>query len=82
MPLQATHGGEDVPIFSQGPQVKYRLYQDLHWDKAHLLNGVNEQNYIYTVMAYALCMDDFGNEPHCKELWKSTKKITQPSIAV
>ena len=35
-----THGGEDVPIFARGPQ-------------AHLLRGVREQNYIFTVMKYA-----------------------------
>lgn len=36
-----THGGEDVAIYAQGP-----------W--AHLIHGVQEQNYIYHVMKYAL----------------------------
>jgi alkaline phosphatase len=36
-----THGAEDVPIFAFGPQ-------------AHLFHGVQEQSYIYQVMAHAL----------------------------
>ena len=36
-----THGGEDVAIYARGP-----------W--AHLLHGVQEQNYLYYVMRYAL----------------------------
>ncbi|XP_018327222.1 membrane-bound alkaline phosphatase-like, partial [Agrilus planipennis] len=40
-----THGGDDVGIFSKGP-----------W--AHLLTGVNEQNVIPHVMAYAACIGD------------------------
>ncbi|XP_017260294.2 alkaline phosphatase-like, partial [Kryptolebias marmoratus] len=35
-----THGGEDVAVFAKGPM-------------AHLLHGVQEQNYIPHVMAYA-----------------------------
>ncbi|XP_018327253.1 alkaline phosphatase-like [Agrilus planipennis] len=38
-----THGGDDVGIFARGP-----------W--AHLLTGVNEQNVIPHVMAYASCI--------------------------
>lgn len=40
-----THGGDDVGIFAQGP-----------W--AHLLTGVNEQNVIPHVLAYASCVGD------------------------
>ncbi|XP_062842449.1 alkaline phosphatase, tissue-nonspecific isozyme [Trichomycterus rosablanca] len=46
-----THGGEDVAVFSKGPL-------------AHLLHGVQEQNYIPHVMAYAACIGQ--NEDHCK----------------
>lgn len=45
-----THGGEDVAIFSKGPM-------------AHLLHGVQEQNYIPHVMAYAACIGQ--NQGHC-----------------
>lgn len=45
-----THGGEDVAIFSKGPM-------------AHLLHGVQEQNYIPHVMAYAACIGQ--NKEHC-----------------
>ncbi|XP_041946167.1 alkaline phosphatase, tissue-nonspecific isozyme [Alosa sapidissima] len=46
-----THGGEDVAIFSKGPL-------------AHLLHGVQEQNYIPHVMAYAACVGQ--NREHCR----------------
>ena len=36
-----THGGEDVPLYADGPQ-------------AHLLRGVLEQHVIFHVMAEAL----------------------------
>lgn len=45
-----THGGEDVAVFSKGPM-------------AHLLHGVQEQNYIPHVMAYAACIGQ--NKDHC-----------------
>ncbi|GAB1285193.1 Alkaline phosphatase [Apodemus speciosus] len=41
-----THGGEDVAIFARGPQ-------------AHLLHGVQEQNYIAHVMAFAACLEPY-----------------------
>lgn len=45
VPMTAeTHGGEDVAIYARGP-----------W--AHLLHGVQEQNYIYHVMGHALGFD-------------------------
>lgn len=51
VPLRSeTHGGEDVAIFSKGPM-------------AHLLHGVQEQNYIPHVMAYAACIGQ--NQGHC-----------------
>ena len=33
---------------------------------AHLFHGLHEQSYIYTVMTYAACLDQFENEEHCK----------------
>ncbi|XP_014908094.1 alkaline phosphatase, tissue-nonspecific isozyme [Poecilia latipinna] len=51
VPLSAeTHGGEDVAVFAKGPM-------------AHLLHGVQEQNYIPHVMAYAACIGQ--NKNHC-----------------
>ncbi|XP_069878487.1 intestinal-type alkaline phosphatase-like [Dipodomys merriami] len=41
-----THGGEDVAVFARGPQ-------------AHLLHGVQEQNYIAHVMAFAACLEPY-----------------------
>ena len=42
MPLPAeTHGGEDVPIYAGGPG-------------ASLFHGVQEENYVYHVLARAL----------------------------
>lgn len=38
-----THGGDDVGIFARGP-----------W--SHLFEGVNEQNVIPHIMAYASCV--------------------------
>lgn len=58
MPVKSeTHGGEDVAIFARGPQ-------------AHLLHGVQEQNYIAHVMAFAACLEpytDCGLEPPADE---------------
>jgi len=45
-----THGGEDVAVYAQGPM-------------AHLFEGVQEQNYIAHVMAYASCVGP--NQAHC-----------------
>ncbi|XP_012877320.1 PREDICTED: intestinal-type alkaline phosphatase-like [Dipodomys ordii] len=41
-----THGGEDVAVFARGPQ-------------AHLIHGVQEQNYIAHVMAFAACLEPY-----------------------
>ena len=47
MPLSSeTHGGDDVAIFARGPQ-------------AHLVHGVQEQNYIAHVMAFAACLEPY-----------------------
>ena len=44
-----THSGEDVPIFASGPM-------------SHLINGVQEQNYVAHVMQYAACVGDYAND--------------------
>uniref|UniRef100_A0A8C6V038 Alkaline phosphatase n=1 Tax=Neogobius melanostomus TaxID=47308 RepID=A0A8C6V038_9GOBI len=59
-----THGGEDVAVFAKGPL-------------AHLLNGVNEQNYIPHVMAYAGCIGK--NRDHCMS--KSAAGHFHPTFA-
>ncbi|XP_076722086.2 intestinal-type alkaline phosphatase [Callospermophilus lateralis] len=41
-----THGGEDVAVLARGPQ-------------AHLVHGVQEQNYIAHVMAFAACLEPY-----------------------
>ncbi|KAG3275523.1 intestinal-type alkaline phosphatase 1-like [Ictidomys tridecemlineatus] len=47
VPLSSeTHGGEDVAVFARGP-------------KAHLVHGVQEQNYIAHVMAFAACLEPY-----------------------
>eukprot|EP00073_Rattus_norvegicus_P050049 XP_017452393.1 PREDICTED: alkaline phosphatase, placental-like [Rattus norvegicus] len=47
VPLSSeTHSGEDVAIFARGPQ-------------AHLVHGVQEQNYIAHVMAFAGCLEPY-----------------------
>ncbi|CAH6791887.1 alkaline phosphatase, germ cell type [Phodopus roborovskii] len=43
-----THSGEDVAIFARGPQ-------------AHLVHGVQEQNYIAHVMAFAGCLEPYSD---------------------
>ena len=48
-----THSGADVGIFARGPF-------------AHFFHGVHENTFIYYVMAYSTCMDEFKDEPHCK----------------
>ncbi|XP_071805530.1 alkaline phosphatase-like [Asterias amurensis] len=41
---EESHGGEDVPIYANGPM-------------SHLFHGVHEQNYIAHVIRYAACLD-------------------------
>ena len=63
VPLSSeNHGGEDVAIFARGPQ-------------AHLLHGVQEQNYIAHVMAFAGCLEpytDCGLAPPADESQTTT----------
>lgn len=51
---EAFHDGSDVAIFASGPY-------------AHLFQGVQEQSYIAHVMAYAMCVGDYTNQPHCRQ---------------
>ncbi|XP_017573422.1 alkaline phosphatase, tissue-nonspecific isozyme [Pygocentrus nattereri] len=63
-----THGGEDVAVFAKGPM-------------AHLLHGVQEQNYIPHVMAYAACVGQ--NKAHCRSGNSATSiAIAPPSLAL
>ncbi|KAI4828871.1 hypothetical protein KUCAC02_022943 [Chaenocephalus aceratus] len=49
VPLDSeTHGIEDVAIFAKGPM-------------SHLFHGVQEQNYIAHVLAYAACLEPYEN---------------------
>ncbi|XP_073332801.1 alkaline phosphatase-like [Pagrus major] len=49
VPLDSeTHGIEDVAIFAKGPM-------------SHLFHGVQEQNYIAHVMAYAACLEPYND---------------------
>ncbi|XP_061493520.1 intestinal-type alkaline phosphatase 1-like isoform X2 [Rhineura floridana] len=55
VPLSSeTHGGEDVAIMAQGPM-------------AHLFHGIQEQNYIAHVMAYAGCIKPYHVHPECPQ---------------
>lgn len=47
-----THAGEDVPVYSRGPQ-------------ANLLSGVFEQNYIAHAICYAACIGPHAT--YCSE---------------
>lgn len=49
---EAFHDGSDVAIFAAGPY-------------AHLFQGTQEQSYIAHVFAYAMCIGDYTNQPHC-----------------
>ncbi|KAL8188209.1 UNVERIFIED_CONTAM: hypothetical protein K2H54_063079 [Gekko kuhli] len=53
VPLESeTHGGEDVAIMATGPM-------------AHLFHGIQEQNYVAHVMAYAGCIEPYHKDPEC-----------------
>uniref|UniRef100_A0A8C9LM48 Alkaline phosphatase n=1 Tax=Piliocolobus tephrosceles TaxID=591936 RepID=A0A8C9LM48_9PRIM len=43
---EETHAGEDVAVFARGPQ-------------AHLVHGVQEQNFVAHVMAFAACLEPY-----------------------
>ncbi|KAI4878349.1 hypothetical protein NFI96_033698 [Prochilodus magdalenae] len=63
-----THGGEDVAVFAKGPM-------------AHLLHGVQEQNYIPHVMAYAACIGQ--NKAHCRSGNSAASvAVATPSLAL
>ncbi|XP_048879840.1 alkaline phosphatase, tissue-nonspecific isozyme [Brienomyrus brachyistius] len=62
-----THGGEDVAIFSKGPM-------------AHLLHGVQEQNYIPHAMAYAACIGE--NTKHCQSSGSYTSDFRSAWLAL
>ncbi|XP_030432374.1 alkaline phosphatase, germ cell type-like isoform X3 [Gopherus evgoodei] len=47
-----THAGEDVAIMARGPM-------------AHLFHGVQEQNYVAHVLAYAACLEPYHAGPEC-----------------
>ena len=54
LPMKSeTHGGEDVPVYAQGP-----------W--SHLFIGTMEQHTIAHKMAYAACWGDYQNRDGCK----------------
>lgn len=61
----ATHGGEDVPVYATGPG-------------SHLIYGVFEQNYIAHVVGFATCM---GPTKHLNEDCHKFKLFFQPSKA-
>ncbi|XP_077988600.1 alkaline phosphatase-like [Glandiceps talaboti] len=52
--ISASHAGEDVAIFSDGPM-------------AHLIHGVHEQSYVCHVMEYAACIGNYSNRCATKE---------------
>jgi hypothetical protein len=60
-----THGGEDVPIYSRGPQ-------------ANLLSGVFEQNYIAHVISYAACIGPHAKYCDVNEPPKFRDHVTSP----
>uniref|UniRef100_A0A8C8VK18 Alkaline phosphatase n=1 Tax=Pelusios castaneus TaxID=367368 RepID=A0A8C8VK18_9SAUR len=54
-----THAGEDVAIMAKGPM-------------AHLFHGVQEQNYVAHVLAYAGCIEPYQTGPECPSpSWRS-----------
>jgi hypothetical protein len=54
-----SHGGEDVPVFAQGP-----------W--SHLFIGTMEQHTIAHKMAYAACVGAYKNRNGCQSIIIST----------
>ncbi|CAI5776074.1 alkaline phosphatase-like [Podarcis lilfordi] len=63
-----THGGEDVAIMAQGPM-------------AHLFHGIQEQNYIAHVLAYAGCIKPYDRHPDCPEQVR-TEGFGSPGLGV
>jgi len=60
-----THSAADVGIFAQGPF-------------SHLFHGVHENTYIYHVMTYSTCLDQYTDAPHCTT---TTTTTTAPNSA-
>jgi len=73
---QASHSGEDVPIYARGPM-------------SHMFTGVNEQAYIGQAMKFATCVGQFKEWTdkdckkakavrHCvldKKIWKTLESV-------
>uniref|UniRef100_A0A3Q3WFU6 alkaline phosphatase n=1 Tax=Mola mola TaxID=94237 RepID=A0A3Q3WFU6_MOLML len=59
-----THGIEDVAIYAKGPM-------------SHLFHGVQEQNYIAHVIAYAACLEPYND---CKLSLSSRAGSVHPSL--
>jgi alkaline phosphatase len=65
-----THGGEDVPVYAQGP-----------W--SHLFIGTMEQHTIAHKMAYAACWGDYINRDGCKSHGiHSNRRLTFTKICI
>lgn len=64
---EAFHDGSDVAIFAAGPF-------------AHLFQGVQEQSYIAHVFAYAMCIGDYINQPHCQPNQNQNSITTSNSL--
>lgn len=62
----ATHGGEDVPVYAQGPM-------------AHAFRGVIDQTYIPHAIAYAACVG--SQKDRCSEPQKDTACPSDPAAA-
>ncbi|CAN9500964.1 unnamed protein product [Ophioblennius macclurei] len=63
--VSETHGIDDVAIYAKGPM-------------SHLFHGVQEQNYIAHVMAYAACVEPYDTcnlEPH-----SHAAAVARPSV--
>ncbi|KAL8591147.1 hypothetical protein ACOMHN_049929 [Nucella lapillus] len=65
----ASHGGEDVTIFAQGPM-------------AHLFHGVQEETFIAHVMAYASCVGHYGHSGKCPPAASSAARLSGALSAV
>ncbi|XP_070543597.1 alkaline phosphatase-like [Ptychodera flava] len=61
----ASHAGEDVTIFADGPM-------------AHLFHGVHEQSYIPHVMQYASCIGDYSTP--CRAVTRDSRAFIKGKI--
>eukprot|EP00795_Rhopilema_esculentum_P004737 gene4737-21036_t len=61
-----THSGEDVGVYARGP-------------RAHLIHGVLEQNAIFHVMDYALCLSD-SKKTLCEDQSRVTNSAFSSNI--